>query len=165
MLLKAKDIEVLVYPSDVSIGGTKETVARARASIAAKLTDAPAYLTTSVDAQEIEDEIRQVSDAKGGVAPASGVERLKGIDEKLANLNVPFDEWETVYRERLQVERDLLAQGRRASVAAAEVRAEPSRASGIEWAAAGIGLGLLAIDVVLLVADRVGPRDRRSSRS
>ena len=31
------------------------------------------------------------------------------IDDALASLTVPFDEWETLYRERLQVERDLLA--------------------------------------------------------
>jgi hypothetical protein len=34
---------------------------------------------------------------------------LKEIDLTLAELTVPFDEWETLYRERLQIERDILA--------------------------------------------------------
>ena len=53
MLLVGSELEVLVYPSDVSISGTKGATARARAAIATTLVDAPAYLTTSAEAQRI----------------------------------------------------------------------------------------------------------------
>ncbi len=57
MLLVGPDLEVLVYPSDVAISGTQQRVARARAAIATKLTHAPAYLTTSAEAQHFEDDL------------------------------------------------------------------------------------------------------------
>ena len=41
MLLAGRDLEVLVYPSDVAISGTKAAMARARAAIASRLTEAP----------------------------------------------------------------------------------------------------------------------------
>ena len=33
---------------------------------------------------------------------------MKLIDARLARLVVPYDEWEVLYRQRLQIERDLL---------------------------------------------------------
>ncbi|HET9083492.1 MAG TPA: hypothetical protein VFN41_03740 [Candidatus Limnocylindrales bacterium] len=112
MLLAGRELEVLVYPSDVAISGTKTATARARAAIATRLTDTPAYMTTSGEAQHVEDLIR---DAAGGAddrdlqSVQARIARLRAIDVILARLTVPFDEWETVYRQRLQVERDLLA--------------------------------------------------------
>jgi hypothetical protein len=59
MLLVGRNLEILVYPSDVAIAGSKEAVAGARAAIAAELTTAPAYLTTSAESERIEDAIRE----------------------------------------------------------------------------------------------------------
>ena len=33
---------------------------------------------------------------------------MAAIDERLASLVVPYEEWEVLYRQRLQVERDML---------------------------------------------------------
>ena len=107
MMLTASDLDVLVYPSDVAISGTKVATARARAAIAVELTTSPAYLTTSAESQRIEDEIAEVARAEGLSATARR-RRLQEIDAKIAILAVPFDEWETVFRQRLQVELDLL---------------------------------------------------------
>ncbi len=107
MLLASPTVEVLVYPSDVAISGQKEDLARARAAIADRLTNAPAYLTMSEEAEKVEDRLEVVA---GSDAPlAERLEALKGIDSTLATLTIPFDEWETLYRERLQIERDILA--------------------------------------------------------
>ena len=107
MLLASPTVEVLVYPSDVAISGQKEDLARARAAIADRLTHAPAYLTMSEEAEKVEDRLEVVA---GSDAPlAERLEALKGIDSTLATLTIPFDEWETLYRERLQIERDILA--------------------------------------------------------
>ena len=98
MLLVGPDLEVLVYPSDVAISGTQQRVARARAAIATKLTHAPAYLTTSAEAQHFEDALA------GAKTPAD----LRNLDERLARLLINYDEWDVLYRQRLQLELSML---------------------------------------------------------
>ncbi len=161
MLLHAPDVEVLVYPSDVAISGSRGAVARARAAIAAQLTRSPAYMTASAEAQRIEDEVQALAEgsARRGAADWSALrERLADIDRRLVTLTVPFDEWETVYRERLQVERDALIRqlGGIAVVdeGAGELMPDAARPGSVEWAVAAVGLALLAADVLLLVRSR-----------
>ena len=108
-VLTSPELDVLVYPSDLAISGTKQKVALARATIAAGLTRVPAYLTTTAEAQAVEDRIQELAAADGADLQA-WLEQLQGLDEQLVSLTVPFDEWETLYRQRLQVERDVLGQ-------------------------------------------------------
>jgi hypothetical protein len=162
MLLSGPDLEVLVYPSDVAISGSKTATARARAAIAVELTKAPAYMTTSAEAQRVEDAIAAVARPAGDAASPSARgsrERLRGLDPQIARLAVPFDEWETVYRQRLQVERDLLA---------AEVEGtswQPAlRERDPSFAERLLALGtvaLIAADAVLLLGHRIRPRAGR----
>ncbi len=163
MLLKGRTVEVLVYPSDVAVSGTRQSVARARAAIAAQLTSSPAYLTTSAESERIEDEIRALATAEdaGSMGAGALAARIRGLDERIARLMVPFDEWETVYRERLQIERDLLAKhlGHEPPTST-ETPPERSRAGALDWLVAGASIGLLALDVGLLLAGRSG-RARR----
>jgi hypothetical protein len=165
MLLRSRSLDVLVYPSDVALSGTRESVARARAAIAAQLTDSPAYLTASAESEKIEDEIRDVAAATDHVSP-TGIgaltTRIQALDRQIARLMVPFDEWETVYRERLQIERDLLAKQLdiERSVLADQTLDESARAghrlSPADWLLAGASIGLLALDVALLIERRFG---------
>ena len=85
-------------------------MARARAAIADRPTKTEAYLTVAEEAQEIEDELRRMRGIDASDAPArdATLGQLKGIDERLARLVVPHEEWEILYRQRLQIERDLL---------------------------------------------------------
>jgi hypothetical protein len=110
VMLKAPSLEVTIHPSDVAVVGSKEAVARARAAVADRLTKTEAYLTVAEEAQEIEDELRGLRgiDVTDAAAHAEAFERLKSIDARLARLVVPYEEWEVLYRQRLQVERDLL---------------------------------------------------------
>jgi hypothetical protein len=85
--------------------GTKEGVARARAAVASRLTDTEAYMTAAKEAQQIEDVLRNLHAAPDHEA---SIPMLSAIDEQLARLVVPHEEWEVLYRQRLQVERDLL---------------------------------------------------------
>lgn len=162
MLLVGRELEILVYPSDVSISGTKSATALARAAIATALVDAPAYLTTSAEAQRIEDDIAQVAGDRHDRDPISvrgRVARLRALDSRIARLMIPFDEWETVYRERLQVERDLLAgvaDDPRAPVAVQE--REPAA---IDRAVALGTAALIAADAALLAAGFTRSRLRR----
>ena len=105
VMLKGGQLEVTIHPSDAAVVGSKEGVARARAAIADRLTRTDAHLTTSEEAQEIEDEIRALRDPAAERRPAAV---LPDLDERLSRLTVPYEEWEVLYRQRLQVERDLL---------------------------------------------------------
>jgi hypothetical protein len=107
MLLASPTLEVLVYPSDVAISGQKGQVARARAAIADRLTHAPAYLTMSEEAEKVEDRLTAIAASDASLPERRA--KLKEIDATLASLTIAFDEWETLYRERLQIERDMLA--------------------------------------------------------
>jgi hypothetical protein len=105
VMLKSKELEVSIHPSDVAIAGTKEAVAQARAAIADRLTKTEAHLTTSKEAQEVEDIIKKMRD---GPDRQRSLDMLPGLDDMLAHLTIPYEEWEVLYRQRLQVERDLL---------------------------------------------------------
>ena len=105
VMLRAKDIEVTIHPSDVAIAGSKLTVARARAAVADRLTKTDAYLTASEEAQQVEDGLRALRHPDD---PEAALIALRAIDKRLAELTVPYEEWEVLYRQRLQVERDLL---------------------------------------------------------
>jgi len=157
MVLKGQSLDILVYPSDIAIAGSTERLARARAAIASKLTTSPAYMTTSAEAERIEDQIRALLREQ-----ETADRRLADIDRELARLAVPFDEWETVYRERLQVERDLLARHTRATdtgpTAAAAIRG--GRRDGLlGWAIGLTSAALLLVDIALLLV-----RGRRTRR-
>ena len=163
MLLSGPDLEILVYPSDVAISGTKPAMARARAAIATALTQAPAYMTTSAETQRIEDEIRSVAAPAGTVLDRGTLHEriatLRSLDERIARLTVPFDEWETVYRERLQVERDLVA----ADAASVDRTASlPERDPSLGERVIALGTAaLIAADAALLAADLTRQKRRR----
>ena len=67
LTLVGPKLEVGLYPSDISISGPESEVARARAAIATRLTAAPAYLTTSLETQKIEDRLGRIA-REGAVA-------------------------------------------------------------------------------------------------
>ena len=106
-VLKNRGLEVTLHPSDIAISGGRESVARARAAIAAELPFTAAYLTTSKEGQQVEDVLRAVA---GGRAPGGA---LAEVDRRLAELVIPHEEWEVLYRERLQVEREVRSHGSR----------------------------------------------------
>lgn len=100
-VLKNRRLEVTLHPSDVVMSGRREYVARARAAIATRMTFTAAYMTSAKESQQVEDVLRALAE---GRAPGGA---LAAVDERLASLTIPHDEWEVLYRQRLQVERDL----------------------------------------------------------
>jgi hypothetical protein len=185
--LRGRGLEVGLYPSDISIAGDKLSVARARAAIASRLTATAASMTTSAEAQEIEARLERLSAARvaggtpgdeaieaggrgtGAIAgrPLDPLGELRSIDSELAVLTVAHDEWEVLYRERLQVERDLLAGNRPGEAfpgggpdtlrAIDDPVADLGRDRVPNWAStvvAAFGLALVVVDVVLALVDR-----------
>jgi len=154
--LKRPDLEVLVYPSDIALMGAKRSVARGRAAIAARLTFTEAYLTAAKESQDIEDRLLTIARS-----PAPTREDFRAIDERLGTLVVPFEEWETLYRLRLQVENERRfgatsepgTAGRRRGRHEDDDRATPGP-DGREWAAAIAMLLLMGLDLALAFRDR-----------
>ena len=162
--LVGKDLEVLIYPSDVAISGKQQITARVQAALASRLTTAKAWLTMSADAQKIEDSLgRLAKDRPDGAARADA---LAAIDDQLATKELPYDEWEVLYRQRLQVERDLLVGNRpgeempSAGGAATGSRAATGgivgsfRRDPIQTTVAAGGLVLMALNAALLLLER-----------
>lgn len=113
--LDGKDLDILIYPMDLLISGKPALVARARAAMASRLTTSAAHLTISAEAQAIEDRlaalarpVAETPDLPRRFDDTVAVE-FKAIDDQLATLEIPYEEWEVLYRQRLQVERDLRA--------------------------------------------------------
>ncbi len=112
--LHGPELDILIYPMDLLISGKPELVARARAAMASRLTTSAAHLTVSAEAQAVEDRITTLGtkDEESGDTPkfdAAAAAAFAEIDETLATIVIPYEEWEVLYRERLQVERDLRA--------------------------------------------------------
>ena len=156
--LNGPGLEVILHPSDVAIAGQPGSVTRARAAIASRMLGAPAYLTTTAEAQEIESRLeRLVTEPRpAGEAQAE----LVAIDRRLAMVEIPYEEWEVLYRARLQVERDLLAgkQPGEQMPGSPRGRVTGERPRPSAWeplAAVGI-LGLICLDIILALRDRRG---------
>ena len=113
--LDGKDLDILIYPMDLLISGKPRLVARARAAMASRLTTSAAHLTVSAEAQAIEDRLATLGRPEAATPdrPArfdeAAAVAFTAIDEQLATLEIPYEEWEVLYRQRLQVERDLRA--------------------------------------------------------
>jgi hypothetical protein len=100
-----------VYPSDIAISGVTRDRTRARAAIISRLATTSAHLTTSAEAQEVEDRLGLLmgpGGAAGGMSRADARAEFAALDVTLLDLAVPTDEWDILYRMRLQIERDLL---------------------------------------------------------
>ena len=115
--LQARDLRIWVYPSDIAISGPTRRRTRARAAILSCLTATSAHLTTTQEAQAIEDRLAEL--AADPPASQTGTHlraTLEDIDAALLDLEIPTDEWDVLFRERLQVERDLLLGAGRSSL-------------------------------------------------
>jgi hypothetical protein len=157
MILGGEGIEVLVYPSDLAISGTKERVARARAALASRVAKAPAYLTISAEAQDLEDRLDRIRDDSTRVPPVVTIQRLADVDDELARLAIPYDEWQILYRLRLQLERDArrAMDGKTEADFIDEAQLAQSRStSPLGLALGAAGVGLVALDVALILASR-----------
>jgi len=162
-LLVRADMEVLVYPSDLAISGTRTAVARARAAIVSEMAEAPAYMTTVAEAQDFEDALEKLGPGAAEREPVRLVQHVRGLDPRLATLAVPYDEWETLYRMRLQLERDALAAGKKPFEVAetgTPVSAPRNGRSRLDMLMGVAGAGLLAVNAALVISDRRRSRGR-----
>jgi Putative Actinobacterial Holin-X, holin superfamily III len=108
-------LEVALYPNALLLRGAEQDTAWAHGVVVEALTTAPALQTFDSGAQDIERQIRRVWSvyqenpvAHRRSAALSG--RLREIARDIARLPVPYDEWQVVYRQALQLGRALGAE-------------------------------------------------------
>lgn len=126
--LEGPNLRIGVYPSDIAISGPSPEREMARTAVLSRLATTAAWLTTSAESQAIEDRLAALSErlaAEVAITPAEVAVEFAGIDDAMVDLAVPEDEWDILYRVRLQVERDILGgESRRRTVAPSEAVAE-----------------------------------------
>ena len=92
--LRGSDFVMTVHPMDLSLSGKRQALAHGRAALVRELTFTQAYQTWTKEAHEIEDAL---------MASAEGRADLGVIGARLDKLDIPFEEWEILYRMLLQV--------------------------------------------------------------
>lgn len=91
--LRGRDMVITVHPMDLSLSGPARTLARARAALVRELTFADAYQTWTKEAHDIEDALLGALRGRGDV---------DDLAKRLDASQVPYEEWEILYRMLLQ---------------------------------------------------------------
>jgi hypothetical protein len=108
-------LELALYPSDLLIRGEKAKLAWAHGLLAEGLARGPGLQTLTPEAQRIEEQIREtwaVLDQDSDHHRHSRMLRsvLRDITGDLGRAAVPYDEWQILYRETIQLARALEGQ-------------------------------------------------------
>jgi hypothetical protein len=96
VVLRGPGLEVALYPFDAALVGTREVVARARAALALTLSDSPAHLTMTPEAQRLEDAIRAARE----MDPVRRAAALRAVDARLAAEPYDAPDWDVLARLR-----------------------------------------------------------------
>jgi hypothetical protein len=108
-VLHGQDLDVLLHPSDLVISGREQATAHARAVLAEHLTYTRAYLTWGKEANEVEDRLRDIWEAADRGTPVRALlARVEAVERDLRALEIPYEQWEVLFRQTLVVERRLL---------------------------------------------------------
>lgn len=103
MRLAADGLELYAYATNVAILGPKEDAYRVRAALERELVFCDAYLTWNEEAQQFEDELMKAyREANGDVDELR--RRLDGVQRRMDVASLNGEEWNVLYRLRLQVE-------------------------------------------------------------
>jgi hypothetical protein len=102
MYLGADGLHLYAYATNVAIMGPSAEVHRARAALEREVPFRGAHLTWSDDSQAFEDAIMGAATSNHG--PRALGRRLDQIQERIDAANLNVDEWNVLYRLRLQVE-------------------------------------------------------------
>ena len=103
MRLAADGLEIYAYATNIAILGPKEAAYRARAAVERELAFCDAYLTWNEEAQDFEDELMEAHRSSNGDVAALR-RRLDEVQERMDVASLNAEEWNVLYRLRLQVE-------------------------------------------------------------
>jgi hypothetical protein len=118
MRLRTGSLEIFAFATNVSIQGPKEEAYRVRSAMERELAFHNLYLTWNEEAQGFEDDLQRIREtAKGDLAVLRS--ELDELQERIDVASLNLEEWNILYRLRLQLEQDV---ARRASEAAGSER-------------------------------------------
>lgn len=103
MRLATDELEIFAYATNVSVQGPKELTYRVRAAIERRLGFHEAYLTWNDEAQQIEDLLIELHRGATG-SMKTFMKRLDQIQDRMDSASIDSEEWNVLYRRRLQVE-------------------------------------------------------------
>ncbi|HLY14960.1 MAG TPA: hypothetical protein VKR24_11475, partial [Candidatus Limnocylindrales bacterium] len=96
-----------------AISSDKADRIRLRAAVINALGNSDAHLTTSAEAQAVEERIQQLGELAYEGASGPDIEQgLRAIDRVLLGLAVSAEEWDILFRQRLKIECAYLRQDR-----------------------------------------------------
>jgi hypothetical protein len=92
--LRGKGFVITIHPMDLGFTGKSKVLARVRAALVRELAFTQAYQTWTKESQEIEDALMRADQKRTSV---------ETIGRQLATIEIPYEEWEILYRILLQV--------------------------------------------------------------
>ena len=112
---RSATLEVALYPNGLLLRGPKLLVARAHALISEALSHSHALQTTDAKAQDLEQRIHSLweqldRDPVGQVNSEPLLQAMTKIAHDLSMSQLPFEDWQVVYRQMLQLDRELHGQ-------------------------------------------------------
>jgi hypothetical protein len=151
-VLTGPEVELEVYPSDLSISGSRLGLARARAAVLRDLDSVNCWMTTAATAQEIEDRLAKIDRSSASWDPKV----IDDVDHRLASEAIDDDEWDVLYRRRLQVAAEATSTnlGDRVHGAAAAPRGRPDTDRPEAGTLVGLVTAALVVADILLLARR-----------
>jgi hypothetical protein len=106
MRLRTGGLEIFAFATNVSIQGPKEDAYRVRAAFERELAFRNMYLTWNEEAQGFEDDLQRIRETAKGDLPALRSE-LDKVQERIDVASLNLEEWNILYRLRLQLEQDV----------------------------------------------------------
>ena len=103
--LRAGDVEIALFAMNLSVTAPKDEVFRVRAALHKRLALTEAFLTWSEVPQRFEAELMELRLAKD-LTLGERIAALEALQEEIDAAEIKSDEWDVLYRLRLQVERD-----------------------------------------------------------
>jgi hypothetical protein len=121
-VLVGPKFKVQLHPSDLIVSGKEKDCARVRAVVAERLLFSHALMTWNDEANKIEKHMKTMWESAHDNAAdiKTLLDELEGIDRKIERITLRYEEWEVLYRQRLQLEQYMLrkmtgAKGRKAA--------------------------------------------------
>jgi hypothetical protein len=109
-VLEGPKFKVQLHPSDLIVSGKENDSARVRAVIAERLLFSHALMTWNDEANKLERKMKSMweraHDEKAEIKPLLG--ELDAIDRKIERITLRYEEWEVLFRQRLQLEQYML---------------------------------------------------------
>ena len=103
--LRAGDVDVALFAMNLSVTAPKAEVYRVRAALHKRLALTEAFLTWGEVPQRFEAELMELYRAKD-LTLDGRIEALEALQKEIDSAEIKSDEWDVLYRLRLQVERD-----------------------------------------------------------